>query len=70
MPSFDGTGPFGKGPMTGRGQGNCIMTEEQRKRMIAAGENMIPGRGLGGSGRGRLGLGRGFGRGVWGRGVW
>ena len=23
MPRFDGTGPTGKGPMSGRGMGNC-----------------------------------------------
>ena len=23
MPRYDGTGPQGKGPMTGRGMGNC-----------------------------------------------
>ena len=26
MPSFDGTGPLGQGPMTGRGQGFCVLT--------------------------------------------
>ncbi|MDZ7838037.1 MAG: DUF5320 domain-containing protein [Actinomycetota bacterium] len=25
MPGFDGTGPAGKGPLTGRGAGYCIM---------------------------------------------
>ena len=25
MPNFDGTGPRGKGPMTGRGQGYCVL---------------------------------------------
>ena len=33
MPKFDGTGPTGKGPMTGRGSGKCIIplntTEEE-----------------------------------------
>jgi len=33
MPKFDGTGPNGKGPMTGRGGGYCIIpintTEEE-----------------------------------------
>lgn len=27
MPGFDGTGPFGKGPMTGRGMGFCVLKE-------------------------------------------
>ena len=26
MPGFDGTGPLGKGPMTGRSRGFCILT--------------------------------------------
>ncbi|MCD4650328.1 MAG: DUF5320 domain-containing protein [Candidatus Cloacimonetes bacterium] len=26
MPGFDGTGPLGKGPMTGQGQGFFILT--------------------------------------------
>jgi len=25
MPNFDGTGPDGKGPMTGRGSGYCVV---------------------------------------------
>lgn len=33
MPGFDGTGPRGEGPMTGRGEGHCALvlpTEEGR----------------------------------------
>jgi len=26
MPDFDGTGPLGQGPMTGRGRGFCVLT--------------------------------------------
>ena len=26
MPGFDGTGPLGRGPVTGRGQGFCVLT--------------------------------------------
>jgi hypothetical protein len=26
MPSLDGTGPFGQGPLTGRGQGLCVLS--------------------------------------------
>ena len=26
MPGFDGTGPLGQGPMTGRGDGFCVLT--------------------------------------------
>lgn len=29
MPRFDGTGPLGQGPMTGRGQGFCVLKESQ-----------------------------------------
>jgi hypothetical protein len=25
MPNFDGTGPMGQGPMTGRGMGYCVV---------------------------------------------
>lgn len=68
MPLFDGTGPRGQGPLTGRGLGNCA----------------VPGTGLPNNpffgtrpGMPRLGMGRGLGRGprngfgggrFWGRG--
>jgi len=29
MPGFDGTGPLGQGPITGRGQGFCVLKESQ-----------------------------------------
>lgn len=29
MPRFDGTGPQGKGPMTGRGRGFCVLTNSK-----------------------------------------
>jgi len=29
MPGFDGTGPLGKGPMTGRGLGFCVLTTSE-----------------------------------------
>ena len=29
MPGFDGTGPLGQGPMTGRGQGFCVLTKSE-----------------------------------------
>ena len=32
MPRFDGTGPDGKGPMTGRGRGNCVDTKLNQKK--------------------------------------
>jgi len=31
MPGFDGTGPQGKGPMTGRGMGFCVLQESKDK---------------------------------------
>ncbi len=31
MPSFDGTGPQGKGPMTGKGLGYCVLRESGEK---------------------------------------
>lgn len=52
MPYRDGTGPMGRGPMTGRGFGYC-----------GAGAGFVPGYGMGygrGFGRG-MGFGAGFG---------
>ena len=54
MPNKDGTGPEGKGPRTGRGQGKCAKTDNDKLD-----ETRPRGRGFG---RGR-GQGRGFGRG-------
>jgi hypothetical protein len=51
MPARDGTGPLGLGQMTGRGQGNCV---------ISVGPQTLSRRGRG-LGRRRLGLGLGFG---------
>jgi len=62
MPSGDGTGPGGMGPMTGRGAGFCAGYP------VPGYANPVGGRGMGmGWGRGRgggFGRGRGFG---WGR---
>ncbi len=41
MANFDGTGPQGKGPMTGRGMGNCVVP------IKTVGRNTVRGRGLG-----------------------
>ena len=30
MPGFDGTGPLGKGPMTGRGLGFCVLASSEK----------------------------------------
>lgn len=51
MPGFDGTGPRGKGPMTGGGFGYC-----------ATGAGAYPAGAARGFGRGRGGGGMGFGR--------
>jgi len=46
MPGFDGTGPAGRGPMTGRGRGFCVLAEEgvrSARRMVGyAGAAGIP----------------------------
>lgn len=58
MPSGDGTGPAGMGPMTGRAAGFCAGYG------VPGYSNPIPGRGYRGFGRGRAwGAGRGWGRG-------
>ena len=57
MPNRDFTGPEGKGPMTGRGMGNCIVPiKEGFFRRIGRGLGLGRGRGMG------RGLGRGYGR--------
>ena len=58
MPGLDGTGPNGKGPKTGRGDGLCPVTTPTKKRVLGVGRGGKPfggGRGntLGGRGRGR-----------------
>ncbi|HHV64950.1 MAG TPA: DUF5320 domain-containing protein [Peptococcaceae bacterium] len=60
MPGMDGTGPWGQGPLTGRGMGYC-----NPKAPLSRGVGFY-GRGLGrGIGRGLgQGFGRGFGRGT------
>lgn len=60
MPNKDGTGPEGKGPMTGRKQGPCN-TEEPTETNQST-QRPMRGRGQGPCGQGR-GRGRGFGRG-------
>jgi len=63
MPGFDGTGPWGAGPMTGGGRGFCNTAGAGRGWFGRGG-----GRGYGrGYGRGRgFGFGRGFGWRAWG----
>ena len=60
MPGFDGTGPLGQGPMTGRAAGYCTGAP------VPGYMTPAPGRGFGSWGRGfrgRGGGGRGGGRG-------
>jgi hypothetical protein len=66
MPRFDGTGPEGKGAMTGRGQGRCNTagSSYSSERVIGMGAGQALGRGQG-SGRG---AGRNSGRGFSGKG--
>jgi hypothetical protein len=71
MPGFDGTGPEGRGPRTGRGLGKCNPDNTNPNTDTAENDDFPPygrGRGYGrGNGRGPAGRGRGrgfgFGRG-------
>ncbi len=70
MPGFNGTGPSGQGPMTGRGLGNCspnrVNADQNQPNNGTNTLRPIPrffGWCRGGFGRG-LGMGRGFGRGL------
>jgi len=57
MPGYDGTGPEGRGPLSGRGFGYCAVPADEY-------DEQPPRRGYGwGRGRGR-GWGRGRGRGM------
>lgn len=69
MPSYDGMGPLGQGPMTGRGQGYCILpytkvprSEEYEQNIPYGRTQPIPGYGRG-YGDLSYGRGRGYGRG-------
>ncbi|MDD4776605.1 MAG: DUF5320 domain-containing protein [Syntrophomonas sp.] len=68
MPARDGTGPLGRGPMTGRGLGMCIIGADTLRRGARAGLALRRGAALGvvpAMAR-NSGLGRGPG---WGRGI-
>ena len=54
MPGFNGTGPMGRGPMTGGGRGYC--TPSGRGNVQSGNRGNFGGRGLG------RGFGQGFGR--------
>ena len=64
MPGFDKTGPEGKGPRTGRGEGICgtDKTKDDVKQSTAENKEEIWGLGRGGRPRGG-GRGRGYGGG-------
>jgi len=51
MPGFDGTGPFGKGPMTGLGRGFCILKTSHEKPELVEGFAGINGRPVGKAGQ-------------------
>lgn len=55
MPDFDKTGPEGKGPMTGRGDGPCNPNSTRRGRKCGLGVGRVASKGRG--------MGRGAGRG-------
>ena len=70
MPRYDGTGPQGGGPMTGRGEGYCAVPQSRTGR--TSGYAGLSGRPIGGffnrfagwGTGGFLGLGRRLGRGM------
>lgn len=55
MPCRDGTGPMGKGPMTGRAEGYCVLAspENSNFQRDSRFDFFGRGRGFGGGGRGR-----------------
>jgi len=72
MPRMDGTGPLGRGPMTGRGMGMCIIAADALRRGVGAGRALrrgaamgfLPGMGPGAGWGLASGLGRGMVRGL------
>jgi hypothetical protein len=67
MPRYDGTGPVGRGTMTGHGRGLCITDEPEKTGRLLSwggrGLGRVLGRGFGGRGGARGGLSRGMHRG-------
>ena len=66
MPRFNGTGPEGQGPLTGRGLGKCATTDQvQNNTVTPATVNTVNGQNVFGLGlrRGAVGRGCGIGRG-------
>ena len=71
MPGFDGTGPDGRGPLTGGGRGYCVVAApDARRRLPLRGFAGLAGRPLLGRFAMRPRLGLGFRRGRRGRGRW
>ena len=68
MPNLDGTGPEGKGALTGRRRGKCRDTQitqvEKTENQSAEDKEVNYGLGRGGRPRGRGGFGNRFGGGV------
>lgn len=61
MPRFDGTGPLGRGPLTGRGMGYCVVPIDYRSQPRPFGPPPYPcGRGRGLPPCGPYGRGMGF----------
>jgi hypothetical protein len=46
MPRFDGTGPIGQGPLTGRGMGNCTSNAIMPRFRMGFGRGFFRGRGF------------------------
>lgn len=64
MPAFDGTGPRGQGPLTGRGEGYCaIRLPNPRSGRVPYGYAGLPGMPVRLGLRQRLSLGRALGQG-------
>jgi hypothetical protein len=60
MPRYDGTGPQGQGPLTGRGQGQCTSTPAGSTRPVGFFQRLGLGLGRRGGRGGRAGrAGRG-----------
>ena len=47
MPRMDGTGPQGKGPLTGRGSGRCVKNVDTGEVIAVGGRGRGCGRGIG-----------------------
>jgi hypothetical protein len=54
MPNFDGTGPLGRGPLTGRGRGYCVLRESGEEPGRIEGWAGIDGVPVGDTNRGKV----------------